>query len=128
VNEQASNTAGDSYTSRGRTDELKTYLATMGFDDLKKKPPGPCFESYVRKAMRKQLLLPTLHEIARATRDSSSFEFLDDTTKALDDKALAKAMLTGSNKLYYSFCSDRLEESDCTWYEAKSQPRFSRLC
>lgn len=128
MNEQESNTAGDSYTSRGRTDELKAYLVTMGFDDLENDPPGPCFERYGREALRKQLSLPTLHEIAKATRDSSSFEFLYDTTKALDEKALAKAMLSGSNEFYYSLCSGRLEQSDCTWYVERASRGFSFVC
>lgn len=115
--EQENTAAGDSYTNRGRTEELKEYLKTMGFHDLDKNAPGPCFESYARKAMKKQQLpLVTYQEVAQATRLSHNFEYLGDRMKELDDKALAKAMLSQGESYYYSFCRDDLEQGNCTWH------------
>lgn len=116
VEEQQCHSAGDSYTARGRTDQVKEYLASMGFTDLKNDPPGPCFESYARAAIKNGDKLVTLDEIANHSRNSDCYGYLEEETKQLDDRALAKAMLTQKERYYYSFCFSSLQQTDCTWH------------
>lgn len=101
---QENRDACTAYSGRGRTDEVKACLASMGFDDLKNCTPDPCFERYARERIKKNQSLVTVAEIAKATREDDSFQYLDDDIKELDDKSLVKAMLSGGESFYYSLC------------------------
>jgi hypothetical protein len=137
-----SDSAGDPYTNRGRTEAVWYTLAHYGF---RRSAPGSnsfegnvspstCFESFVRKMVKQQGGVldngeinshgMSIKELAHTIRTNHQIGYLNGRTQnIIQERAgvdLVKQALSGEIKdaedLYYSFCRGGLEQSMCTWH------------